>query len=71
MPNLIDVITIVSSDWTKEASQRGRSAIVVKTAPRRIFVVELDSWHLCVKGCAGLEKIQMMVFAWSMRSCAN
>ena len=36
---------------TQKASERGRSAIVVKTAPRRIFVIELDSWHVGVRGC--------------------
>ena len=31
--------------------ERGRSANVVKTAPRRFFVVELDLWRVGVKGC--------------------
>jgi hypothetical protein len=74
VPHLIEVIAMVSSDWTKEASQRGRSAIVVETAHPRIFAVKLDLWSLCVEGCRlspSSEKMQMMVFAWSIRQHPN
>jgi hypothetical protein len=40
----------------QEASQRGRSAIVVKIALRRIFAVELDLWRLRVKGWSAVAK---------------
>jgi hypothetical protein len=56
-PNSIDVTMMASLDPTEEASQRGGSAIVIETAPRRIFVVKLDWWHPGVKGCcAGHHK---------------
>ena len=39
--NSIIVVTMVSLDWAKEASQTGRSAIVVEMGARRIFIADL------------------------------
>jgi hypothetical protein len=42
---MIALMRMVLLDWTKEASQRGMSVIVIKTAPGCTCVVKLDLWH--------------------------
>ena len=40
--NSIVAIMVVSLDWTKEASQRGRSAIVVKIATQDALLLSIS-----------------------------